>query len=83
MRRTTITTAFGVAVLLMGCATKAVISDLETDKVIVQATGSDMSVITAEARRGCAIHGRVPVQISYRCLDAYCIKTEYLFACKE
>ena len=68
--------------LVVGCATNAVISDLEEDKVIVQASGGDMSVIQAEARKGCAIHNRAPVEVSYRCLDGYCMRKEYLFACK-
>jgi len=74
--------ALGAAIFLSGCVTKAVISDLESDKVIVQATGNDMAIIMAEARRGCSMHGRVPQEVSYRCLDNYCVQKEYLFACK-
>lgn len=70
------------ALSLAGCATRAVISDLEEDKVKVQANGNDMNVVNAEARKGCAIHNRSPVQISYRCMDGYCIQKEWLFACK-
>lgn len=69
--------------VLAGCQTSAVISDLEEDKVVVQASGNDETVIYAKAREGCQIHGRVPVAISSRCLDGYCIQSEYLFACKE
>ena len=72
-----------VVLLVAGCATRAVISDLEEDKVIVQASGNDMSVIMAEARRGCRIHNRRPVQISYTCMDKYCLGKQYLFACKK
>jgi hypothetical protein len=72
-----------VALVATGCATRAVISDLEEDKVKVQASGGDMNVILAEARKGCSIHGRSPVQISYTCMDGYCIQKEYLFACKD
>ena len=71
-----------IAVLLAGCQTRAVIADLEEDKVIVQATGNDMSVIRAKAREGCAIHNRYPVEISFNCLDGYCMQKNYLFACK-
>jgi hypothetical protein len=71
-----------ISVALTGCATHAVISDLEEDKVKVQANGNDMSVIMAEANGGCSIHGRKPVAISNRCLDGYCINKEFLFACK-
>ena len=85
MRRTTIAAlaALGTTLMLTGCQTRAVISDLEDDKVIVQAVGGDMAVIDAEARRGCSIHGRRPVQISYTCMDDYCFKKQYLYACKE
>ena len=71
----------GAVLWLGGCATKAVISDLQTDKVVVQASGSDMSVIEAEARKGCAIYKRHPIPISKRCLDNLCMQTAYLFAC--
>ena len=69
--------------LLAACGTNAVISDLESDKVKVQARGGDMAVIDEEARRGCAIHGRSAVQVSYICLDQYCIRKEYLYACQD
>jgi hypothetical protein len=68
-------------VLLSACGTSAVVSDLEEDKVKVQASGGDISVIDAEAGRGCAVHGRQPQRISYNCLDGYCIRKEYLYAC--
>ena len=71
------------AFLLSACVTNAVVSDLEQDKVKVQATGNDMTVIFAEARRGCAMHGRVPKEVSFVCLDDYCIKKEYLYACVD
>lgn len=79
--------------LLSGCIPeKAVISDLEEDKVIVQWSGVQgerlTSVIWAEAERGCAIHGKVPVEISSRCAipSAYtnlCDTYETLFACQD
>jgi hypothetical protein len=69
------------AVCIAGCSTTAVISDLQTDKVIVQADGNNLSVIEAEARRGCAIHNRRPVPISHRCLDHFCTQMAYLYAC--
>ncbi len=67
-----------VVVLLTGCAASAVISDLEEDKVIVQATGNDMSFIDSKAREGCGFHGRYPVPVSFRCVDGYCIQKAYL-----
>lgn len=67
---------------LAACEGSAVISDLETDKVVVQSsTGTDEADILAAARRGCALHGRVPVAISYR--DAGDFLEEHLFACVE
>ena len=67
---------------LTACGGGVVISDLETDKVIVQAEWPvDEAKILAEARRGCAMHGRVPKPISYR--DAGDFLEEHLFACVE
>ena len=72
-----------LALALSGCATHAVISDLEDDKVIVQADGNDMKVINAEAEKGCAIHGRDAVgSISSTCADYYCTIENHLYACK-
>lgn len=73
--------AIAAGLFLGSCGTTAVISDLQTDKVVVQATGSDMAVIESEARKGCAIHRRHPVPISKRCLDHFCNQTAYLYAC--
>jgi hypothetical protein len=64
------------------CTTKALIADLETDKVIVEAEGSNMSIIEEEARKGCAIHNRSPIAVSKKCLDGFCRRAAYLFACK-
>jgi len=66
---------------LSGCAS-AVISDLEDDKVIVQAQYADMQMIKAEAQTGCAVHGKEAVPISQWCVDRYCSTKNYLFACK-
>jgi hypothetical protein len=77
---------WGLTVLILftvgGCATRAVIADLEDDKVIVQASGSDMTVINAEAQKGCQVHDRTAVPISHTCLNAYCTVSNYLYACK-
>ena len=60
----------------------AVISDLETDKVIVQVEWpTDETEILAAARRGCAMHGRVPKPISYRKVRDFV--EEHLYACIE
>ena len=60
-----------------------VIADLEQDKVIIQGgLGTTIESIRAEARRGCAIHDRTPVAINESCLDDYCIRKQYLFACR-
>ena len=64
-------------------AAPAVISDLEEDKVIVQSgMGTPDHEIVAKAREGCRIHGRTAQAISYACLDDYCLRKSYLFACK-
>lgn len=70
-----------LVILLYGCGTSAVVTDLEEDKVKVQANGGDIKVIDAEAERGCAMHDRQPQRISYHCLDGYCMQKEYLYAC--
>ena len=72
-----------VLAAVAACATHAVISDIATDKVKVVASGNDQQVIMTQAREGCSHYKRVPVAISKRCLDQYCIQSEYLFACKE
>jgi hypothetical protein len=82
MKLSPIPALLSLAVAVSGCA-QAVIADLEEDKVIVEASGNDHSLIQAEARKGCQIHGREPVSISYSCMDQYCIRARYLFACKE
>ena len=71
--------SFGV---LSACASAA-ISDIATDKVKVVAQGNDQTMIMNEAKRGCAIYNRVPVPLSKHCLDGYCERTEYLFACMD
>jgi predicted metalloprotease with PDZ domain len=60
----------------------AVISDLEDDKVIVQGTYADAAMIQAEANEGCAMHGKQAIPISSRCMDKYCTRRNYLFACQ-
>lgn len=39
--------------------------------------------VRAESSRGYAIHERDPVEISFRCLDQYCLNKNILFACKK
>jgi hypothetical protein len=74
--------ALALAFLITSCGTTAVISDLESEKVIVQATGGDMSIINAEARRGCAMHNKTAsAMISWTCVDGYCVTKRYLYAC--
>jgi hypothetical protein len=71
------------AFALLGACASAAISDIATDKVKVKATGNDQKLIMAEAEKGCAIYKRVPVALSKRCVDAYCTKSEFLFACQD
>lgn len=72
-----------VGPMLMACATNAVISDIGSDKVKVVASGGDQNVIMAKAQEGCALYKKQPVPLSKRCLDGYCIQSEYLFACRD
>lgn len=76
---------FGALGLLMGCApAPAVIADLESDKVVVQAgAGTPDHAIASVAAKGCAIHEGKPVRISHICLDAYCLRKNVLFACRR
>jgi hypothetical protein len=68
---------------LAACAPHAAIIDLEDDKVLVEASGDDEALVVEEARRGCAIHGRIAVPLSSWCLDAVCSHAHYLFACRK
>ena len=87
MKSTTTQILYAVLAMcaLTACEGSAVISDLETDKVVVQSSiGTDDAAIVAEARYGCALHGRVPVAISSGCVqDSDCLLREHLFACVE
>lgn len=73
------------ALILAGCQGRAVIADLEEDKVIVQhnTAAEEDGTLMRTAREGCRVHGRTPVAISSSCLDNYCINKRSLFACKE
>ena len=82
MKTPALVIAIVAALFGVGACGGAVISDLETDKVIVQVSWpADEAEILAEARRGCALHGRVPVAISYK--NAGDFLEEHLFACVE
>ena len=74
----------GALAIFGGCAaTPAVISDLEEDKVVVRSgLGTSLYDIADKAGEGCALHGRWPHPVSRTCLDEYCIRKEYLFACR-
>ena len=87
MKTTTITRVLAImlaAFTLGACVSPppAVISDIEMDKVVVQSgwTTNETDIV-AEAWRGCASHGRVPVSISSGCV--HCLLREHLFACVE
>ncbi len=85
--------------LLGGCTNPSplVISDLQTDKVVIQADrDEDNAAVLGKAREGCAVHGRTPLAIStlQKCShtvcsspfwSTYCNPTncwiEHLFAC--
>ena len=69
-------------VFLTGCTSTAVISKLDEDQVIVEATHPNQAQVREEANRGCAFHGRAAVPVSDRCLDESCNTKSFLFACE-
>ena len=70
-------------VLLAGCAAPAIVSDISDSALKVQANVyTPMGEVLGAAREGCAIYDKTPVSISHTCQDQYCIRKEYLFACK-
>ncbi|MDE0094877.1 MAG: hypothetical protein OXS40_00660 [Gammaproteobacteria bacterium] len=72
-----------IAIFLYGCATEAVIVDLEDDKVVVRSgIATTEQAVKQEARRGCALHGKSAVMISYTCMDSNCFTKDVLFACR-
>jgi len=71
-----------IGVFLAGCSSTAVITQLTENEVVVQAAHANQGQVDAEARRGCAFHGRNAVPISNECLDQLCNERSYLFACE-
>ena len=71
-----------VPAALVGCATPAVITAINSDSVEVQQdTFTPIEEVHAEATRGCAIYNREPVPLSYRQgVDGF--TTIHLFACR-
>ena len=75
--------SFLILFLLAGCAAPAIISDINDSSLKIQGNAyTPMEEILAKAREGCAIYSKTPVSISFQCLDGYCIRKEYLYACK-
>lgn len=68
---------------LAGCETQTAVTDIGQDKVRIGATGDDVAPVNARAVEACGLYKRRPIAQSWRCLDAYCINKEYLFACVE
>lgn len=72
---------------LVGCVTQPLISDVETDKVIIQAEDrGDSATVQEKAREGCAIHGRTPRYVSTRenaVSDGLYSYHLHLFACVQ
>ena len=71
-----------IGVFLVGCTSTAVITQLTENQVVVRATHANQGQVYAEARRGCAFHGRNAVPMSNQCLDQLCSERSYLFACE-
>ena len=79
------------ALLLAACAPiPPVVTDITSDKAVIQAAGSTTEAsILSEAMRACATHARVPTPISVVCtgnpladLDT-CQVRDHLFACVD
>ena len=69
--------------LLPGCASRAVIADLESDKAIIQLRGNDFNVADAKAEEACGIHRKRAQQVSHTCVGGgYCYTKNVLYACK-
>jgi hypothetical protein len=80
MRKTILVIALlaGIA----GCTFTPAIADLESDKVVIQYGGGDLSVVNAEAQRGCSIHSKTAEgPVSSWLLSNYG-PSQYLYACK-
>lgn len=71
------------SIVLTACQNRAVIADLEEDKVVVVAKDVDPAQIQAEADKGCAAHNRKAFLINSGCRGQYCKQKEYLFSCKN
>ena len=83
MKKLGIIRFFPLLILLAGCAAPAVVSDINDSALKVQAnTYTPMGEVWVVAREGCKIYNKRPVSISYQCRDQYCIRKQYLFACK-
>jgi len=80
MRRIFVTLA---CLNLLGCAAQPVVSDVNDSAVKIQANSlTNPDDVLATANETCGIYGRRAIRLSYVCLDEYCIKRNYLFACK-
>ena len=72
-----------IALLVSGCTTPAVISDINDSSLKVQGgIGTTDSDYYAKALEGCALYSKKPVRISHVCIDGYCMRKTVLFACK-
>ena len=73
----------GLAAVVVACQpVPAVISDISEDKVVVQKRMmTQPRDVIEKARHACALYDRVPVPMSTKCLDRYCLMSEQLFAC--
>ena len=72
-----------VALLVSGCSTPAVISDIDDSSLKVQGgMGTTENDYYAKAKEGCSLYNKKPVRISHVCIDAYCTRKSVLFACK-
>lgn len=73
-----------IASTILAACSSAAISDISQDKVVVEGrfSGPDDKMVVDLAGRGCGLYGKVPVYLSWTCLDGNCLTKKYLFACK-
>ena len=87
-----VATLFTMSLFLVGCVQRdpVVLEDLSRDSVRVsvdcKAEGEcpELSVIRAEANRGCAFQNRIAKPVSFHCVHKNvwsCHRYSYLFAC--
>jgi len=80
--RALIATTTIIALALAGCATRAVVSDVNDSAVHVQVNGDPNDpVVKQQAESMCQRYGKHAQPVSWRALDGYGINKDVLFTC--